>query len=330
MSPKSPCLSSNITNTIQCQRRQIPNAIPNEPSSLSSSEKSRDQHIPIIHQYSRSNFNSSRHHHTKIDNDDINNQYFSTNQIKKSSRTPVDFRKKVHDIYVLPVSPALSSSSSTTNTDEIIKPNSNTMPIRSRRHLSSSINNHNDSTYRGIKNDCFADSPQPKTRTLPRSHAGTLRHIQPPSQPPPLPPINFNDNNKSSFQHRLSTVDLDPNTIALHFHNIEDIQIKKPLPPPVPCRSQKPFVLPIGFEEITKQSNKIGFQLMTESSPQNDYSEHTWPNPPESMSTSQISGPLSIPYDHLIPTINMHQNSTTNLFHQYRHNEHSMLTESET
>jgi len=339
MSPKSPCLSSSIGNTIQRQRRQIPNSIPYHSShdnelSSSSPEKSRDQHIPITHHHSRSNFNSSRHHHPKIDNDDINNQYFSVNQIK-SSQTPIDFRKKVHDIYVLPVSPALSSSSSTTNTDDIIKPNSNTMPIRSRRHLSSSTNNHNDSTSRGIKNDCFADSPQPKTRTLPRSHAGTLRRTQPPSQPPPLPPvisqIHFNENNKSSFQHRLSTLDLDPNTIALHFRTIEENQIKKPLPPPVPCRTQKPFVLPIGFEEITKQSNKIGFQLITESSPQNDYSEHTWPNPPESMSTSQISGPLSIPYDHLIPTINMHQNiSTTNLFHQYRNNEHSMLTESET
>jgi len=214
------------------------------------------------------------------------------------------FEKKIHDIYVLPVSPTLSSSSSTTNTDEIIKNVSNTMPIRSRRHLSSFTNIHNN----GIKNDSFADSPQPKTRTLPRSHAGALRRIQPPSQPPPLPP----DYDKSPIQRQISTVDLNPDTITLHLN-----QTKKPLPPPVPCRSQKLSLLPIGFEELTKQSDP---------SPQNDYSEHSWPNPPESMSTSQISGPLSIPYDHLIPIVI----NTTNLFHQYRHNEHSILTESET
>jgi hypothetical protein len=306
MSPKSPCLSSSVGNTIQRQKRRIPNSDNNKTLS-SSLEQSRDQ-------YSRSKFSSTQRYHTKIDND----SYFSTSHIT-SSRTPVDFRKKIHDIYVLPVSPTLSSSSSTTtNTDEIRKPNSNTMPIRSRRHLLSSINTHNDLTYHGIKNDSFADSPLPKNRTLPRSHAGTLRRIQPPSQPPPLPPTHFNDKNKHHF---------DRDTIT---YIIEENQIKKTLPPPVPCRSQKPSVLSIGFEEITKQVDKIGIQIMTESSPQNDYSEHTWPNPPDSLSTSQISGPLSIPYDHLIPTIIMHQNSTPNFFHQYRSDEHSMLTESET
>jgi len=334
MPPKSPCLSSNVADTIQRQRHQILNRIPhhssndNETLSSSSPEQSRNQHIPIVRQYSRSHFIPTRQHHTKIDTDDINNHHFT------SSRTPIDFQKKIHDIYVLPVSPALSSSSSTTNTDEIIKTSSNTMPIRSRRHLSSSANIHHDSTYRGIKNDCFADSPQPKTRTLPRSYVSTLRRVQPPSQPPPSPPtisqLDVNDHNKSSFQHRLSTEDLNPNKTAFRFNTIEENQVKKTLPPPVPCRAQKPSVLPIGFEEIIKQSDKIGFRLMTESSPQNDYSEHAWPNPPDSMSTSQISGPLSIPYDHLMPTVIMHQNSTTNFFPQYRHNEHSMLTESET
>jgi hypothetical protein len=182
------------------------------------------------------------------------------------------------------------------------------MPIRSRRDISSSTNIHNNSTFHGIKNDCFTDSPQPKNRTLPRSNAGTLRRVLPPSQPPPLPPTI------SSFQHQLLTMNFDSETMALHFHSIEENQMKKPAPPPVPCRSQKPSRLPIGFEELVKQADQINIRFATESSPQNDYSEHTWPNPPESMSTSQLSGPLSIPYDHLIPDIVIHQNNTTTFF----------------
>jgi hypothetical protein len=326
MSPRSPCLSSSVANTIQRQRRQVPDSIPHHLSddneiSPSSSVQLRD-HQPIIRQH----FTSIRHHRTEIDTDDVHNQYFSATQIA-SSRVPIDFRKKFHDVYILPVSPALSSSSSTTNTDEGTKTSSNTMPVRSRRHLSSSANIHNDSTHRGIKNACFTDSPQPKDRTL--------RRIQPPSQPPPLPPeisqLQFNNNEKSLFQQQSTTVDLDSDTIALRFSTTDEIQVNKTPPPRVPSRSHKPSVLPIGFEELTKQPDKmIDFRLMIESSPQDDYSEHTWPNPPESMSTSEISGRSAIPYDHLIPTVIMCQNSTTNFFHQYRHNEHSMLTESET
>ncbi len=332
MPPKSPCLSPNVNTRRQRPRPILHHLSDDNETSSSSPEQSRDQRsnisiIPINRQYSRPHLTPTRRHHIKNDTNEMTNHYFSPSEIT-SSRAPTDFRKKIHDIYVLPVSPALSSSSSTTtNTDESIKPASNTMPIRSRRHLSSSTNIHHDSTYHGIKNDCFADSPQPKNRTLPRSHVGTSRHIQPPSQPPPLPPtISQIHYNPSSFQHQLSTADLDPDTITLCLN-----QMKKTLPPPVPCRSQKPSALPIGFEEIIKHSDKIGFRFMTEeSSPQNDYSEHTWPNPPESLSTSQISGPLSIPYDHLIPTVIMHQNDPINFLHQYRHNEHSMLTESET
>jgi hypothetical protein len=143
-------------------------------------------------------------------------------------------------------------------------------------------------------------------------------------------------------------MDLDPDTIALRFNSqkiygaIEENQLKKAPPPPVPCRAQKPTVLPIGFEALTTttQPDVIGFRVMMESSPQEDYSEHTWPKPPESMTTSEISGPPqplppSIPYDrlhhdHLIPTVLMRQNSTTNFFQHHRFGEHSMLTESQT
>ncbi len=79
---------------------------------------------------------------------------------------------------------------------------------------------------------------------------------------------------------------------------------------------------------------------MVEASPQDDYSEHNWPKPPESMTTSEISGPPqplppSIPYDrlhhdHLMPTVLMRQNSTTNFFQHHRFGEHTMLTESQT
>jgi len=372
MPPRSPCLTS-AANTIQRQRRELPSTLSRHPSddnekSSSYPEELKDPRsnisiVPIIRQHSRPSFTPThtltRQHHIDVDTDDIDNHHFRSSQTSRC-RAPVDFRKKVHGIYVLPVSPALSSSSSTTNTDEMIKNGSNTMPIRSLRHISSSINVHNDSTCRGIKNDSFADSPQPKDRTLPRSHAGTLRRIQPPSQPPPLPPtitqFHFNDvrslinsnSNNSTFQHQSATLDLDPDTIALRFSSqkiygaMEENHLKKAPPPPVPCRSQKPTALPIGFEGLTTttQSDVIGFRVMVESSPLDDYSEHTWPKPPESMTTSEISGPPqplppSIPYDrlhhdHLMPTVLMRHNSTTNFFQHHRYGEHTMLTESQT
>jgi hypothetical protein len=350
MPPKSPCLSSTAANTIQRQRRQVLNSIPHHLSD--NQEKSGDHRFntsdgPIIHQHVRSQFTSSRRHDREIDRNDAGDSYFSATQIERS-RVPTGFQRKIHDVYVLPVSPALSSSSSTTNTDEIIKTGSSTMPIRSRRHLTSSAN-------RGIENDSFADSPQPKDRTLPRSHGGTLRRIQPPSQSPPVPPtiahLHFNDirspiDNKSLFQHQSATMGLDPDVIALRFSNqkiygtTQDNHLKKAAPPPVPCRTQKPTALPIGFERLATPPDAIGFRMSVESSPQEDYSEHAWPKPPESMSTSEIGIPPqsllpSIPYDrlhhdHLIPAVIMRQNSTTNFFHQHRHGEHSMLTESET
>ncbi|CAF3977201.1 unnamed protein product [Rotaria sp. Silwood2] len=338
MPPKSPCLSTNIPNRIQRQKCQLGNPISQNSSddnatSLSSIEQSRDDQsnisiIPINRHHSRSYLTSPRRHHTKENISHINNDYFSQNQIS-SSQVAVDFRKRVHGIYVLPVSPALSSSSSITNTDEIIKNRSKTMPSRSRRHLSSSssstttANIHHDSTYCGIQNDCFTDSPKPKDRTL--------RYIKPPSQPPPLPPIisqvHFNNNDKSSLKHHSTTSNLNLNSIALHFSIIDENQMKKVSPPPVPYRLRKPSQLPSGLEELTNQTS---FKFIAESSPQGDCSEHTWPKPPEFMSTSEISGPLSISYDPLIPTTDMHQNSTTNIFHQYQHDEDSMLTESET
>ncbi|CAF2315766.1 unnamed protein product [Rotaria sp. Silwood2] len=366
--PKSPCLTTT-TNTIQRQRRQLPVNLSHHISDdnekpVSFSDESKDHHsnisiIPIVRQHSRPNFTSTQHHHTNIDTKDINKNNFSSIQ-SSQSQVPVDFRKKIHGIYVLPVSPTLSSSSSTTNTDEIIKNGSNTMPIRSLRHISSSINVHNDSTCRGIKNNSFADSPQPKDRTLPRSHASTLRRIQPPAQPPPLPPtisqLHFNNvrssininNDKSLVQHQSATIDLDhDNIIALRYNSqkiygkFEENHLKKSLPPPVPCRSQKPTMLSIGFEGLTAttQPDSIGFRVAIESSPQDDYSEHTWPKPPESMTTSEISVPQilppSIPYDrlhhdHLMPTVLMRHNSTTNFFQHHRFGEHTILTESET
>ncbi|UJR23365.1 hypothetical protein I4U23_026375 [Adineta vaga] len=309
--PRSPNFSSSVVNTDQRRRRQVPDTISQHLSdetelSSSSPEQWRDQRsdisiIPII----RQQYPSTRHHQTEIDIDNINRNYFSSNY-NESSRTPRSFRKKVHDIYVLPVSPSLSSlsSSTTTNTDDMVRIGSSTMPIRSRRYLQP---NQNDSPHCGVKNACFTDSPQLKNRTLPRSHNGTLRRIPAPSQPPPLPPaVSLQFSNTQS-----SSIVLNPDTIGFRFDNHEEKPVTKTAPPPVPSRSQKPTILPIGFEEIIKQS---------ESSPQDDHSEHTWPNPPESMTTSQISGPLSIPYDHLIPTI---------IMHQYRPNEHSILTQSD-
>ena len=372
VSPRSPCLK-NTSNTISRQRHQVPTTLSHYPSNdnekpSSFVEESRDHCsnisiMPIVHQHSRSHFTPThtltRQHRPDADVDDVGTRNASLVQTS-CSRIPVDLRKKIHGIYVLPVSPALSSSSSTTNTDEAIKSGSNTMPIRFLRHVSSSINVHNDSACRGVKNDSYADSPLPKDRTLPRSHAGTLRRIQPPSQPPPLPPImsqiDTNDarpsvdcnNDKSSIQHHSATTNLNPDTINLRLNNqqvcskIQENQLKKASPPPVPCRSQKPIILPIGFERLTTtvQPDDIGFRVAVELSPQDDYSEHIWPKPPESMTTSEISGapqPLapSIPYDrlhhdHLIPTVLMRHDGATNYFEHHRFGEHRLLTESET
>jgi len=290
MPAKSPCFSSNTARThLQSQGKLRVHYSSDEHEPSSSSHKQLQDHkstisiVPIIHEHSRSRPNEN----------ESENHYFATSECQ----SPVEFRKKIHDIYILPVSPNLStlssSSSSIVHSEDHSKiHHSNTMPHRSRKYQT---------TNRGIENDCFDDSPKPTNRTLPRSHTNTARRIQAPSEPPPLPPTNV----------QLSVVELEQNSV----------KIAQP-PPPVPCRSQKPSVLPIGFEEIIQQSDQIGFRLMTDnSSPQTDSSEHSWPNPPESMSTSQVSQRLSIPYDHLMPTF---------IMHQYRHNEHSMLTESDT
>lgn len=366
VSPRSPCLTS-AANTIQRQRRPAGNTCARYPSDdnekVSSSPPTfRDEFkdpraeisiLPVVRQHARPPFTPThtltRAHHSVIDADSVERHQFSSHHTPRS-RAPVDFRKKVHGIYVLPVSPALSSSSSTTNSDEMIKNSSSTMPIRSLRHISSTMNVDNDSFCRGIKNDCFADSPQPKDRTLPRSHAGTLRRVQPPTEPPPLPPsidsLPFNEL-RSCAQQPSNSMDLDADAIMLRLQSQkmyamnEAHPLKKTPPPPVPCRSQKPSMLPIGFEGLsTRPNDVIGFRITMEPSPQDDCSEHMWPKPPESMTTSEISGPPqplppSIPYDrlhhdHLLPTVLMRQNSATNFFQHHRFGEHTMLTESET
>ena len=363
--PRSPCLTSSAAHTIQRQQRTLPRPIAreNELSPSSSPEECRDHRsttsiVPIIRPHTRPQFTPShtlsRRHATEIDTED---SYFPPMQTPRG-RSSNDLRKKVHGIYVLPVSPALSSSSSTTtNTDEMTKNSSNTMPIRALRHISSSVNVHGESMPRGIKNDSFADSPQPKDRTLPRSHGGTLRRIQAPAQPPPLPPPMAHQhhlNNGRSFvdQHDgqpSTNMDLDADAIALRFScqkiygTHAENQMARAPPPPVPCRAQKPNVLPIGFEGLnprTMPSDIIGFRMMAEPSPHEDHLDHAWPKPPESMTTSEISGPPqtlppSIPYDrlhhdHLIPTVLMRQNSSTNFFQHARFDARTMFSESET
>jgi hypothetical protein len=387
--PRSPCLTASTNHTIQRQQRPLPSTLP-RPSchdnkivsscSSSSPEQTREHRsntsiVPILRQHTRPTCTSAhtltRRQPTELDMED---SYFSSLKGSHSGHNSVDLRRKIHGIYVLPVSPALSSSSSTTtNTDEIIKANSNTMPIRSLRHISSSINMHKQSMSHGIKNDCFADSPQPKDRTLPRSHAGTLRRLQAPAQPPPLPPMivhhhhhhqqqqqqqqhhpHMNDvqsiidnhNDRTSFSFQTANIDRDSDAIALRYssHQIytthDDNQMKKAPPPPVPCRSQKPMVLPIGFEGLTRTSETIGFRTMLELSPQDDSSEHAWPKPPDSMSTSEISGapagvPPSISYDRLqhehgISTGLTRQTNRTNFLQHHRMDGHNIFTETET
>lgn len=285
MPPTSPTLSSRVTNTSQRQHSK------SNLHQSSSPEQCRDHSssisvIPI------------KRHHAHFDTE--THHYFSPNELRTSS----NLRKKMHDIYVLPISPALSSSSSITNADDMIKTNSNTMSIQSRRYLSSTHHTHQDDTFDGVKNDCFTDSPPIQNRTLPRLQTDTLRRTPAPSQPPPLPPIH---DEKSSFP------------ITLRFRSVEPIPTTKSHPPPVPCRTQKPSNIPIDFEQRV--------DLSADSSPTDDRSEHAWPNPPESMSTSQISRPASIPYDHLTSHPIIHLHSNTRYFPEFQH---SMLTESNT
>jgi hypothetical protein len=54
---------------------------------------------------------------------------------------------------------------------------------------------------------------------------------------------------------------MDSDAITFCFHSIKENQTEKSLPPPVPCRTQKPLTLPIAFEELTKQSHHPQFPL---------------------------------------------------------------------
>ena len=363
-----------LVNSSNREEKCFSSSSPSSSSTTSSSshEESREKHashisiVPIVHAPSRPGCTSkstlAQRHQIDTDPED---SYFPPMHTPHS-RISNDFRKKVHGIYVLPVSPALSSSSSsaTTNTDDMIKAGSSTMPIRSKRHIASNLNVNHESTSQGIKNDCFTDSPQPKDRTLPRSHAGTLRRLhQAPTQPPPLPPLTSHPSanalrsfierqtDKISFEHQHPQIDLDPDAIALRFSSQtiygahRDHQTPKVPPPPVPNRSQKPSVIPIGFEGLTAtHSDRIGFRAMIESLPQDEYSEHAWPNPPESMITSDMTNPSPNPqssisydrlhHDHAISHISVRQNLTTSFFHHHRQQQHfpshSMFSESET
>lgn len=341
VSPRSPCPSSRTTNTIPHQRRLHAQHSVDETEISPSSAVQTHRNHPSIVSIIPMGRQSTRAQPANIHTVEVDHHYFSPTELTRS-RTPIDFRKKAHIVYVLPVSPALSSSSSTTNPDEMIRTGSSTMPIRSRRQLSSSINTHHQSTSRGIKNQSFDQSPQPKTRTLPRSQNNTLQHTSPPSQPPPLPPaLDFNNvhASKSVSERKLASMGLDPSALSLRFCNeniygpVDDHQMKKSAPPPVPCRMQKPMVLPIGFEELITQA-------MVQSPCHDECSEHSWPKPPEALTASQISGPPqtlspSIPYDrlhheHLISDGAMRHQSTSSFFHLARHGDHSMLTESDT
>lgn len=335
MPAASQSLSSNKPHRNQHTKCPLPDPRTHSSSddndtSLSSLEQSRDHqsnlsNIPINRHRSQLHLTSLRSYRRNNDIDDVNKDYFSPNQ-RTSSGVSIDFKKRVHGIYVLPVSPTLSSSSSMTNTDEIIKSGSNTMPNLSRKHLSSLAGIHNGSTHCGIQNDCFTESPKAKDRIL--------RYIQPPSQPPPLPPtipqVPCNNVEKLIFQYHSTLSDANIDAVALHFKSMDENPKQKKLPPPVPSRSQKPSLLAIDLEELANQSDTLTYRFKEESSPQDDFSEHTWPKPPESMSASGISVHPSIPYDHLLPTIIVHQNSTKNAFHQYRHEKHIMFADSDT
>lgn len=244
--PRSPFLRANgvASHTLPRQQRPLNNGFicdssidEHSSSSSSTPEKCEGQtianisNIPIIRPQLRPNFNATHTlpRHQKLDME-FEDSYFPS---METARTHIshEFRKKIQGVYVLPVSPALSSSSSTTNTDDMIKSGCSTMPIRSMRHISSSNNVQKDSSSNGVKNDCFTDSPLPKDRTLPRSHANTLRRVQAPAQPPPLPPVpsQMHSNtfrsfvepksNQMLFERRSTNVDVDPSEITLTFNN---------------------------------------------------------------------------------------------------------------
>ena len=338
MPPTSPCLSSNAANTLSRQRHPPAEHVPHR--SFDENEPSRDRSsgisiVPMVRKPSQGHAPSIRRH-------PADDPYFSATHSTRS-RAPVDFQKKVRGVYVLPVSPALSSSSSSSNTDEIMKSSSSTMPIRSRRQiLSAAVEHahHHPSSYRGIKNDSFTASPQLKDRTLPRSHGSSLKRMPPPAQPPPLPPASSSldfDDTQSSFLYTSSSIDVESDTIARRFSNQNpyaarmDHPMTRAAPPPVPSRFHKSSLLPIGFEELSVQPDRIGFRVQQDLSPQDEYSEHAWPKPPESMATSQIGVPLP-PVSHSISYDRLHHDhlmaSATHCFRQQMN--HSMLTESDT
>lgn len=291
-----PTRSSTIRMKIPNQKVPLDDRIQHNISiendtTLSSLELSHDQQqsilstIPINRHHSQSFVTSLQLHHDEDSNDHINNEYFLPTQLSLS-QISVDLRKKVKGIYVLPVSPALSSSSSIRNMDDIKNYDLKTMSHKSRICF-------------GIENKCFTDSPKSKDREL--------RFIQPPAQPPPLPPmvsqINLSNKDQSSLQQHST--------------------LSRMNAPPVAFRTRKPLPTSIGLEALTNLLNE------KEPSPQDDSSERTWPKPPDSVRTSVISRPSSISYDHLMPTVVMHQNSTMNVLHQYQHDEDSILTESD-
>ena len=341
VSPRSPGLSSSIPNTIQRQTRRPSGQIQHNSSddneiSLFSPRQLRScqfniSSIPINRHQSLSCLTSTRLGHTKKNIENINNGYFSPSQIVSSSNS-VDFRPIFHGIYVLPVSPALSTSSTTTNTEETVQTGSYVMPILSRKDSSSSTNIQKNSVSYGVQNESFTDSPKPKDRILSRSRASTVYHIQPFPQLPPLPPtisqLHVINKDKSSFQQHSTETVWKPNAISPNCSTTNENEMKKASLPPVPCRLQKPSIVPPELNGFTDEVYEISFPLVAESSPQDNCFDNTWPKPPESVTTSEISGPLSIPYDHLIPTVLMHQNGTTNIVHQLQHDEHSILTAS--
>lgn len=336
--PKSPCLSLNHGQSFSRSKRLPQKSIGNNSTddtdiSVSSPEQKRNINgqisiIPLGRESSRSN---------RSDLDD-ENHYFTATQIIRS-RAPIDFRKKVHGIYVLPVSPSLSSSSSstTTNTDDHVRTGSSTMPIRSRRQLTSSLKRQ----QYGIKNQCFTDSPRTLNRTLPRSHGNTLRRTPAPSQPPPLPPIENQSNDIQQFSMDNKKVELRICNENIYGMTDNQSTTKKSAPPPVPSRTQKPLVLSIGFEDLRQANEQIGFRSMIDSTTHDDALDHSWPKPPESLTTSQISNcpqmlPTSISYDRL-----QHDHHTqsvgrcqtqTSMLHCFQLNEqfeHSMVNESD-
>ncbi|CAF0777402.1 unnamed protein product [Didymodactylos carnosus] len=253
------------------------------------------------------------------------------------SRAPYDLRKKINGVYVLPVSPALSSASSSSGKTADSKLSSNETPIRPLRNAD--ISTVDDGERMAFNNKGYGDSPQPKDRTLNRSQLRvttpntTLRRTNnglppPPSQPPPSPPIHFSNNIRRSddMLNKCATMGLDTNNFNMRFcqqSNYGTIRenSNNKHPPPVPSRSQKPMNA-IGFEGIVmRQSDDyeaaIGFrrELIDQ---QENYLEHRypdqlpatsshWPVPPETnhdmsiIRHSQSTNPLPTgqTYNHL-------------------------------